>query len=225
MGIYWQRVSAADESTDRAWLDLVAALDFVPLPALILGHEGIALRANAAWADFSFAAQDEARGTEWLRVVEAAGRDELLARLRSAAADATAGSADCWLEGAASQPRRPSRWWWQPGPAGQIIAFAADLSTRAQGTCQPLGAVLTAGAADGQSGVRHKPAGAPSASADVLDEMVRRLFGTGLLLQRVLGGADGHTAARLDQIVAALDEMIGDARTAALGPLRSQNDP
>jgi hypothetical protein len=213
VGILWQRVSAEDGSRHRNWQELVAALDLFPLPSLILGRDGIAMRANAAWTDISFAPQHEARGTGWLRVVDAAGRDELRARLRAAAADATAGSADCWLTGASQRPRL-SRWWWRPGPVGQLVACVADLGTR----------VLTAGAAEGQTRLRYQPAEVPTAAADLLDVMVRRLFGAGLQLQRILDGADGLAGAQLDQIVAALDELILDARMAALGPLRSARD-
>ena len=201
----------------------MAALDLLPLPSLILGHDGMALQANAAWADISLAPPDEARGTGWLRVVEPAVRNELRARLRAAAADATAGSAHCWLEGA-SQPRL-SRWWWQPGPVDQLIACVADLSARVQEDVRPLAAALTARSADGQAAGWHTSAGTYIAGGDVLDEIVRRLFGTGLQLQRVLAGVDGHTAAMLDQVVAGLDDLIRDVRVAALGAPRPVGVP
>jgi diguanylate cyclase (GGDEF)-like protein len=108
-----------------AWLEMVAALDWLPLATLVLTADGTVLGANRAWAALSAAPAEAARGDGWLRVVEPLDREPLRSRLREAAAVGETGCADFRL--ARSQGSRWSRWWWRPGPAGRLLACVTDL--------------------------------------------------------------------------------------------------
>jgi len=108
-----------------AWLELIAALDWLPLPSLVLASDGTALGANQAWAAFSAAAPEAARGDGWLGVVEPLERGPLRARLCEAAAVGRAGSGDIRLADPAGG--RWSRWWWRSGVTGRLLVCAADL--------------------------------------------------------------------------------------------------
>jgi PAS domain-containing protein len=112
--------------------ELVAALDWLPLPVLILAGDGKAVAANQAWGVLSGAQPASARGDGWLGVVEPADRDELLTSLRIAASDSRAGFTDSRLAGV-SGPRL-SRWWWRPGPADHLIVCVADLEREPRST-------------------------------------------------------------------------------------------
>lgn len=111
-----------------AWLEMVAALDWLPLASLVLASDGSALGANQAWAALSAAPAELARGDGWLRVVEPLDREPLRARLREAAAAGESGCADFRLAGSAGGQR--SRWWWRPGPARRLIACVTTLEER-----------------------------------------------------------------------------------------------
>jgi GGDEF domain-containing protein len=111
-----------------AWLEMTAALDWLPLASLVLTSDGSALGANQAWTALSAAPAEAARGDGWLRVVEPLDREPLRARLREAAAVGESGCADFRLAGAAGE--RWSRWWWRPGPARRLIACVTDLEDR-----------------------------------------------------------------------------------------------
>ena len=109
-----------------AWLEMVAALDWLPLAALVLTADGTVLGANQAWAALSAAPAEAARGDGWLRVVAPLDREPLQSRLREAAAVGETGCADFRL--ARPQGSQWSRWWWRAGPAGRLIACVTDLN-------------------------------------------------------------------------------------------------
>lgn len=109
-----------------AWLEMVAALDWLPLAALVLTADGTVLGANQAWAALSAAPAEAARGDGWLRVVAPLDRGPLRSRLREATAVGESGCADFRL--ARPEGGRWSRWWWRPGPAGRLIACVTDLN-------------------------------------------------------------------------------------------------
>jgi GGDEF domain-containing protein len=111
-----------------AWLEMIAALDWLPLASLVLTFDGSAVGANQAWAALSAAPAETARGDGWLRVVEPLDREPLRARLREAAAVGESGCADFRLAGVAGE--RWSRWWWRPGPARRLIVCVTDLDER-----------------------------------------------------------------------------------------------
>ncbi len=194
MGILWQRNGRNLARAGGVPKALMAGLDWLPLPCLLLNPEGCAIHANAAWGRWSSIAPDAANGTGWLGVVDASQRDELRIVLRAAAADATAGSADCWLD-AASQPRL-ARWWWRPGPAGRLMACVAELDGRIQD--------------------EHSP------NMRALDVVMSRVIGISEDVQSIISWTDEYTAARLEDVTDALDELVGELDTAVL---RSRREP
>jgi len=140
MGVSWSHYRRWSPLSDRAsWQDLIASLDWLPVAALILDRGGMALRANSAWTALSSSTLEPSSpsstsfspaarvtsGFSWLEVVEPADRHELRARLTSASAD-VADSAYCRLKGESRS--RWSRWWWRPGPVGQLIVCVAELA-------------------------------------------------------------------------------------------------
>lgn len=107
------------------WPDLAEALDWMPLPSLVLADDGTALAVSRAWSALSGLTVQESRGVGWIRAVEPPDRPALRARLRDAAAAGQAGRADVRLAG---QPNgRWARWWWRAGPSGRLIVCAAGL--------------------------------------------------------------------------------------------------
>jgi len=183
-----------------AWLAVTAALNWLPLPSLVLASDGTALGANEAWAVLSAALSEPARGDGWLGVVDPLDRGPLRERLCEAAAVGQAGCGDIRLAGLAGGWW--SRWWWRPGPAGRLLVCVADL-----GDHQPRD--------DGRWCQDHGLAqGADAGAADVAGMVVHRLFGVGLTLQSAAGLAAGPVAARLQQAVDELDVIIRDVRTA-----------
>lgn len=108
-----------------AWLELTTALDWLPLPSLVLASDGLALAANKAWAVLSAAPAEVARGEGWLGVVDPADREPLRARLCEAATVGEVGDADFRLADLAGGRR--SRWWWRSGPVGRLLVCVADL--------------------------------------------------------------------------------------------------
>jgi len=109
-----------------AWPELTVALDWLPLPSLLLASDGTALAVSQAWSALSGLAVQDSRGDGWISAVEPLDRGVLRARLRDAAAAGRAGSTDVRLAGQPDE-RRWSRWWWRPGPSGRLIVSAADL--------------------------------------------------------------------------------------------------
>jgi PAS domain-containing protein len=181
--------------------DLVAALEWLPLASLILTDDGTAVAANQAWAALSAAPLTTAHGDGWLRIVEPEDRGRLRARLL-AATDGQVESADCRLTAGASR-RRWSRWWWRPGPAGQVIACVAELDGRQAPDPAPAFSELRPGAGDETS------------VAEALGLVVHRLFDIGLEVQSAASRTDGPVADHLQSAVDKLDELIRDARAAA----------
>jgi PAS domain-containing protein len=110
-----------------AWLEMTAALDWLPLAALVLAPDGTALTANEAWVTLFEAPAEAAHGDGWLRVVAPRDRGALRALLREVVPGET-GCSDFRLVGPVGE--RWSRWWWLPGPAGRLIACVADLDER-----------------------------------------------------------------------------------------------
>jgi hypothetical protein len=187
------------------WRDLVSALDWLPLASLILAEDGTALAANQAWAALSAAPPADARGDGWLSVVDPADRAGVQARLRAAAAGDEAGAADYRLSAGASR-RSWSRWWWRPGPLGQVIACVAEIDDHG-----PPGAVEPREAIGGTTDL-----------AEALGLVVHRLFSIGLVVQSEVCRATGPASDRLQRAVDELDELIRDARVAAF---RSRRPP
>jgi hypothetical protein len=113
-------------SGDRpAWLELTDALDWLPLACLVLAGDGTALAVSQAWSALSGLSAEDSRADGWTRAVDLPDRGVLRARLRDAAVAGRAGYADFRLAGAPAG--RWSRWWWGPGPSGQLIVCVADL--------------------------------------------------------------------------------------------------
>jgi len=184
--------------------ELATLLDWLPVAALILADDGTAVKANQAWVALSGgAAAQVASDDGWLGVLASPDRTPLARILRTAAADGAAGSADVWLAG--DEPARRSRWWWRPGGARQLVVCVAELDghgPRRAGDARPV------------------PGAAGSDEVlDVLNLVVRRLFGIGLEVQCAAGMARGPMADRLQLIVDELDDLIQDARSVAFGRL------
>ena len=179
--------SASLDTDRRGPLDTAVRLDQLPLATLILAGDGTAVKANQAWAALTARAPETACGDGWPGLLAPADRGAFEALLRAAARAGQAGSAEVRLAGPG--PERTSRWWWRPGPAGQLVVCVAEV-----GGLGPRG---------------------PEDVLDVLALVVHRLFGIGLEIQSAAGVADGPAAGRLQQVVDELDELIGDARSMA----------
>jgi hypothetical protein len=178
----------------RGALDVAVRLEQLPLATLILARDGTAVTANQAWAALAAGTPEAARGDGWLGLLAPADRAAFATMLRAAARAGQAGSAEVRLAGAGAQ--RASRWWWRPGPAGQLVVCVAEL-----------GGLI--------------PQGSDNV-VDVLALVVHRLFGIGLEVQSAAGVADGPVADRLQLVVHELDELISDARSMAFERLRGQ---
>ncbi len=184
--------SASLDGDRRGSLDSAVRLDQLPLATLILADDGTAVKANQAWAALTAGAPETARGDGWPGLLAPADRGAFEALLRGAAHSGQAGSAEVRL--ASTGPERTSRWWWRPGPAGQLVVCVAEVGGQV-----------------------------PQGSDDVLDVLalvVHRLFGIGLEIQSAAGVVDGPVAGRLQLVVDELDELIGDARSMAFERLR-----
>ena len=179
--------SASLDTDRRGPLDTAVRLDQLPLATLILAGDGTAVKANQAWAALTARAPETACGDGWPGLLAPADRGAFEALLRAAAQTGQAGSAEVRLAGPG--PERTSRWWWRPGPAGQLVVCVAEV-----GGLGPRG---------------------PEDVLDVLALVVHRLFGIGLEIQSAAGVADGPAAGRLQQVVDELDKLIGDARSMA----------
>jgi len=174
--------------TDRCGpLDTAVRLDQLPLATLILAGDGTAVKANQAWAALTARAPETACGDGWPGLLAPADRGAFEALLRAAARAGQAGSAEVRLAGPG--PERTSRWWWRPGPAGQLVVCVAELD-----------------------GLLPQD---PDDVLSVLALVVHRLFGIGLEVQSAAGVVDRPTADRLQLVVDELDELIRDARSMA----------
>ena len=160
----WPASLGADR---RGSLDAAVRLDQLPLATLILADDGTAVNANQAWAVLTAGAPEAARGDGWPGLLAPADRGAFEARLRAAAHTGQAGSAEVRLAGPG--PERTSRWWWRPGPAGQLVVCVAEV-----------GGLVQQG---------------PDDVLDVLALVVHRLFGIGLEIQSAAGVADGRRRA------------------------------
>jgi PAS fold len=185
--------SASPDADRSASPDMGVRLDQLPLATLILAGDGTAVTANQAWAALAARIPEAARGDGWLGLLAPADRGAFATVLRAAAQARQAGSAEVRL--ASAGPERTSRWWWRPGPAGQLVVCVAEL-----------GGLVPRGSDD---------------VLDVLALVVHRLFGIGLKAQSAVGVADMPAADRLQLVVDELDELIRDARSMALARLRT----
>jgi len=188
---------ASLDADRRGSLDSAVRLDQLPLATLILAGDGTAVKANRAWAALTAGAPETARGDGWPGLLAPADREAFEALLRADAQAGQAGSADVRLAGPGAE--RTSRWWWRPGPAGQLVVCVAEV-----------GGLVPRGSDD---------------VLDVLALVVHRLFGIGLEIQSAAGVADGPAAGRLQRVVDELDELIGDARSMAFERLRGPGRP
>ena len=189
--------SASLDSDRRGSLDSAVRLDQLPLATLILADDGTPVKANQAWAALTAGAPETARGDGWPGLLAPADREAFEALLRADAKAGQAGSADVRLAGTGAE--RTSRWWWRPGPAGQLVVCVAEV-----------GGLVPRGSDD---------------VLDVLALVVHRLFGIGLEIQSAAGVADGPAADRLQRVVDELDELIGDARSMAFERLQGPGRP
>ena len=214
------------------WLELTAALDWLPLAALVLTPDGTALAANEAWAKLSEAPAEAARGDGWLRVVVPPDRGPLRALLRQAPPGET-GWGDFRLAGPVRE--RWSRWRWLPGPAGRLIVCVADLderpqhdgrrhlNTRAHLAAYPPRPDQRAERPVPTPGPAPAPAASLNARLNLAETTVHRLFGVGLILQSVAGQAHGAVAERLKRAADELDDVIRDVRTAVFETRRPEH--
>jgi hypothetical protein len=181
------------------WRDFAYALDWLPVPCLMLTNDGTALAANDALAALTSTPQTLLLGDGWLDAVEPADRQSDKAMLYGRAASEGRGSFDCRIL-AANEPTR-SRWQWRSCPYDGLVACAIIRD----GDCP-----------------QDKPAAIDQADyADALGLVMHRIFGIGLDLQSLISRADEAMAGRLNQVVVELDLIIRDARTAAFRALDS----
>lgn len=220
-----------DDRAPRRHRELIAALDWLPVAALILADDGTVLAANQTWDDLvgtsSARNGDQGRSGDWLSAVWPADAGALRPRLQAAAADGGTGSADIRLTGASRT--RWSRWWWRAGPTGYLIVCAGESCGPAPA---PGGPAIQRTAATAEEAGREAPGqvstaprlalagsgrepGDAAAIADALSVVVHRLFGVGLGLQALTSRADDVTAQRLQHTLDELDSLIRDVRSAA----------
>lgn len=208
-----------DDHAPRRRRELMAALAWLPVAALILADDGTVLAANQAWDDLAGAApvgsNDQGQRGDWLSAVWPTDAAALRVRLLAAATDGGAGSADVRLAGEGRA--QWSRWWWRAGPRGYLIVCAGESGGPAvsRKTAEPERGAGRVGREAGSANGSPGPAADAETIADTLGLVVHRLFGIGLGLQSVTSRADDVTAQRLQHILDELDELIGDVRSAA----------
>jgi hypothetical protein len=196
-------------SEDTEWLDRGAELRWLPVAALLVAGDGSAIAVNEAWTALSKFGPEQSRGEGWLNAIESLDRAALRARLRLAVTVGESGSADCHLIAAHGVQR--SRWWWQPGPAGELVVCVADIGghmDRPDAWWLPADADPDA-VASAQRGI----------SRDLATTVIHRIFGAALILESAASLTGGHAASRLHQAVAELDALIRDVRMAVIDPL------
>jgi hypothetical protein len=192
-----------------AWLDRGAALGWLPVAALLIAGDGSAVVVNDAWTALSKLGPDESKGEGWLNAIEPLDRAALRARLRLAVTVGESGSADCHLT--AADGMRRSRWWWQPGPAGELVVCVADIGGYMD---RPDAWWLPADADPDAVASAHAGIG-----RDLATIVIHRIFGAALILESAASLTGGHAASRLQQAVAELDALIRDVRMAVIEPL------
>ena len=202
---------------------LASVLDLLPLASLVLAADGSAVAVNQEWALLFAVPGEAARGDGWLGAVEPRDREPLRRLLAGAVAAGKPGSGEFRLTGSGGGQR--SLWWWLPVWSGQLLVCVSDLDqhvsvdggpwphalagpaiARARRPAQAVSSLAASDAAAGQGDLMY-----------VVDLMVHRLFGIGLVLESASGLADGPVAARLQHAVDELDAVIRDIRTAAFG--------
>ena len=201
------RHAPASEAT--AWLDGGTALSWLPVPSLLIAEDGSAVAVNDAWTALSKLGPAESKGEGWLNAVEPLDRAALRARLRLAVTVGRSGSADCHLT--VANGLRQSRWWWQPGPARELVVCVADIG----GYMDKPGAWWLPADADPDA-VAPARAGI---GRDLATIVIHRIFGAALILESAATLTDGRAASRLQQAVAELDALIRDVRMAVIEPL------
>ena len=222
---------AGDERSPRAQEnrflgegELASMLDLLPLASLVLAADGSVAAVNQEWALLSAVSVEATQGHGWLGAVEPRVREPLRRLLAGAVAAGKPGSGEFRLTG--SGGGRRSLWWWRPGPSGQLLVCVADLDHHVSGDGGPWPHALAgppiAGARRPALAVSSLAASDAAAAGqddlmDVVDLMVHRMFGIGLVLEAASGLADGPVAARLQHAVDELDAVIRDVRTAAFG--------
>ncbi|MGE5293045.1 MAG: hypothetical protein ACM3ML_38855 [Micromonosporaceae bacterium] len=200
------------------WAGLVAGIGWLPVASLVLAADGSAVAVNDAWLILSRLGRDSWRGEGWLRAVEPVDRSAVRARLRLAAASGEPGSADCLLASPRGQRdcllaglggQRRSRWWWRPGPAGELVVCVAGLDRG--GAREPGGWPAPADAGRAAGAAAHTGIGGELATA-----LIGRIFGAALIMESVAGLGGDLAAARLRRAAGELDAVIRDIRRAAL---------
>lgn len=171
----------------RSLSELRGLIGLLPVPALLLAHDGTALEANENWAVLSGVPIRDALGEGWLQAIDALDRIALRALVQDAAVDGIDGSADVRI--AAPGTEQWSRWSWGPVPERGLIV-----------TVLPL--------ADDSPPHRHPPA-----ADDLVHLVAHRLFGVGLLLQASAAVTDVPGRSGLQQAVDELDSVIRDVRS------------
>jgi hypothetical protein len=199
----------AQAGAATAWRDRGAALSWLPVASLLLAEDGSAVAVNDAWTALSKLGPEESKGEGWLSAIEPLDRAALRARLRLAVTVGESGNADCRFA-AADGPRR-SRWWWQPGPARELVVCVADIGGYVD---RPDAWWLPADADPDAVASAHAGIG-----RDLATVVIHRIFGAALILESAATLTDRHAASRLQQAVAELDALIRDVRMAVIEPL------
>ena len=199
-----------------AWPELLAALDWLPLAALVLAADASAVAVNRGWVVLSAMARGDSLGEGWLTAMEPVDRATLRSRLRGAAARGETGTGQSRL--ATPAARGWSRWWWRPGPGGRLVVCVAET-----GGHEPGGDDRWPGAAHG-SPARLVPR---SEFVNLAGRALRRRKWTGTAVAVVVAGIEAITATggpggqpASDQVPRAVGERIlgavGPADVAAL---------
>jgi hypothetical protein len=194
-----------------AWADHGVELGWLPVAALLLADDGSAVAVNDAWTALSKLGPDESMGEGWLNAIEPLDRAALRARLRLAVTVGESGSADCNLTVAGGLRR--SRWWWQPGSAGELVVCVADIGGYMD---RPDAWWLPA-----DTGTDAAAAAYGGISRDRATTVIHRVFGAALILESAASLVGGQGSSRLQQAVAELDALIRDVRMAVIEPLTS----
>lgn len=104
---------------------LVSALESFPLAVVLLDADAASTVVNGGWVALSGVDRVDSLGAGWLDAVEPVDRRVLVERLRAAAAQRDAGSAEYRLTG--PMGRRWTRWWWHPAGGGSLLVCVADV--------------------------------------------------------------------------------------------------
>lgn len=192
--------------------DHAAALNRLPLAALILAPDASAVAVNEAWAELTGLSGHTSRGNGWLQGLDPRQRQPLRARLRAASAAGGHGWADCQL--AEGNDRQWTRWWWRARPVGGLLVCVADI--RAADADR----MIIPDPGDGRPASDRAPAAGsaggtpePDTRIELASLLIHRIFGVGLTLESALGLITGPAADRVQQGIDALDALIRDIRS------------